>query len=210
MKTNDLVQLLAADARPTPPLRSVLLIAAGASGAVACLAFVALVGVRADLLSALAKPEVAFKFVFSAGVALAAAAYSVKASRPQDRQPTVAFFFPVLCLLGIGVVTELCITPSAAWLPAAVGTAPFGCLGMIVALSILPVLVLIQAMRSGAPRRPTLAGAAAGLCGGAIGATVFALYCPNDSVLFVACWYVLALTISCALGAIVGARRLAW
>jgi len=42
------------------------------SGAVACLAFVALVGVRADLLSALSNPQVAFKFVFSASVALAA------------------------------------------------------------------------------------------------------------------------------------------
>jgi len=29
-------------------------------------------------------------------------------------------------------------------------------------------------------------------------------------VLFVAGWYVLALTISCALGAMIGARRLAW
>ncbi len=107
-------------------------------------------------------------------------------------------------------MTEMYMTPSAAWLSAAIGTAPFRCLGMIVAVSILPVVALLEAMRSGAPPHPTLAGAAAGLCGGAMGAGIFALYCPNDSVLFVAGWYVLALTISCALGAMIGARRLAW
>ena len=78
------------------------------------------------------------------------------------------------------------------------------------AIALLPIAALLQAMRSGAPRRPALAGAAAGLGGGAIGAGVFALYCPNDSVLFVAIWYGLGLAIAGVLGAALGARRLAW
>jgi hypothetical protein len=84
------------------------------------------------------------------------------------------------------------------------------CLTTIFVLSLPATAALMAAMRSGAPRRPTLAGAAAGLGGGAIGAAVFALYCTNDSALFVAVWYVLGMLISGAIGAAVGASKLAW
>ena len=59
-------------------------------------------------------------------------------------------------------------------------------------------------------REGRLVASAAGIGGGAIGATVFALYCPNDSVLFVAKRYGLGLAMTGALGAAVAARRLEW
>ncbi len=193
MRTDDLVRLLAADARRATPLRTAVPLAAIASGAAACLAFVAIIGVRPELLSAMSDPRVAFKFAFAASVATAAVAYGLRVIRPEDRPSGFVFGVPVLALLLIGVVVETSVTPIAAWPSAALGFSPFRCVGLIVATSLLPIAALLQAMRPGAPARPGVAGAAAGLGGGAIGAMVFALYCPNDSVLFVAIWYVLAL-----------------
>ena len=210
MKTDDLVRLLAADARRTAAPRTAILRAALVSGIIVCLAFVALVGVRPDLLSALADPPVAFKFVFTASVASAAAAYGLRAIRPDDGSSPLVFALPVMVLLAGAAALELSVTPRATWLSAATGTAPLRCLVLIVASALFPVAALLATMRSGAPRRPALAGAAAGIGGGAIGAAVFALHCPNDSALFVAIWYGLGLAITGAIGASVGARRLAW
>ncbi|HUI21148.1 MAG TPA: NrsF family protein, partial [Methylocella sp.] len=58
--------------------------------------------------------------------------------------------------------------------------------------------------------RPALAGAAAGLLAGAIGAAFYATHCPDDSPLFVATWYTLAIAFVTAIGAIAGARLLRW
>ena len=210
MKTDDLVRLLTADAGRTVPPRTRIICTALASGASLCLAFVVLVGVRPDLLSALADPRVTFKFAFAASAGIAAAAYGTRAIRPEDRSSPLVFALPVIALLILAVSLELLVTPRAGWSSAAHGVAPLRCLAMILTLALPATAALLFAMRAGAPRRPTLAGAAAGLGGGAIGAAVFALYCPNDSALFVAAWYVPGLLIAGAIGAAFGRRRLAW
>ena len=71
-------------------------------------------------------------------------------------------------------------------------------------------LPLCSALRQGAPEHPALAGAAAGLLAGAIGAALYATHCPDDSPLFVAAWYSLAIGFVVALGAVAGARLLRW
>jgi hypothetical protein len=48
---------------------------------------------------------------------------------------------------------------------------------------------LLWALRGLAPTRPALAGAAAGLAAGAVGALAYALHCPELSPTFVAVWY---------------------
>jgi hypothetical protein len=84
------------------------------------------------------------------------------------------------------------------------------CLGAIILLS-LPALGLIVAMlRTGAPTRPSFAGAAAGLLAGSLGAAAYALACKNDGGLFVAVWYSAAILIVAGLGAVIGRRALAW
>jgi hypothetical protein len=210
MRTDDLVRLLAADARRTAPPRTLIILAVLASGAIACLALIALVGVRSDLLSALSDPRVTFKFAFAATAAIAAVAYGLRAIRPEDRSSPLFFALPVVALIAVGIALELSLTPASTWSSAAWGTTPFRCLGLIVTVALVPIAALLQALRAGAPCRPTIAGAAAGLGGGAIGAAVFALHCPNDSVLFVAIWYGLGIAIAGAVGAAGGRRRLAW
>jgi hypothetical protein len=81
---------------------------------------------------------------------------------------------------------------------------------------IVPVLAaptaagLLWLMRSFAPTRLTLAGAAIGALSGGIGAMAYAMYCPVDSMAFVTTWYVVAIALCAALGAVIGARLLRW
>jgi hypothetical protein len=69
---------------------------------------------------------------------------------------------------------------------------------------------LLLALRQGAPTRPGVAGAAAGLLAGGIAATFYAAHCTDDSPLFVATWYTLAIGALALLGAAVGQRFLRW
>jgi hypothetical protein len=74
-----------------------------------------------------------------------------------------------------------------------------------------PVLIAaLAALRRGAPTRPTLAGAVAGLAAGGLGATLYAAHCTDDSPLFVMAWYVPAIAIVTIAGALAGARLLRW
>jgi hypothetical protein len=66
------------------------------------------------------------------------------------------------------------------------------------------------ALRHGAPTRPALAGAAAGLLAGGLGAAVYASYCVEDSAFFLATWYTLAIAIVTSIGSALGARLLRW
>jgi hypothetical protein len=55
-----------------------------------------------------------------------------------------------------------------------------------------------------------LSGAAAGLGAGGLGAALYALHCSDDSPLFVAAWYSLAISIVAFAGASAGPRFLRW
>jgi hypothetical protein len=59
-------------------------------------------------------------------------------------------------------------------------------------------------------RPPGIAGAAAGLLAGALSATFYAAHCTDDSPLFVAVWYSLAIAILAARGAIAAPRLARW
>jgi hypothetical protein len=57
---------------------------------------------------------------------------------------------------------------------------------------------------------PALAGSVAGLLAGGIAAAVYAAHCDNDSPLFVATWYTLAIAGLALLGAIGASRFARW
>jgi hypothetical protein len=66
------------------------------------------------------------------------------------------------------------------------------------------------ALRSLAPTRLRLAGTAAGLAAGAVGASVYQLHCPELAAPFLGTWYVLGILAPAALGALIGPRLLRW
>jgi hypothetical protein len=84
------------------------------------------------------------------------------------------------------------------------------CLSLIPMLSLAPAASLLLALRHGAPARPGLAGAIAGLVAGGFGASLYALTCPDDSTLFVATWYTIAIAVVTAVSSFIGARFLRW
>ena len=55
-----------------------------------------------------------------------------------------------------------------------------------------------------------MAGAVAGLVAGGVGATLYAMHCTDDSPLFVALWYSLAVALVALAGAAAGRWLLRW
>ncbi|SFA94336.1 hypothetical protein SAMN03159496_01082 [Rhizobium sp. NFR07] len=84
------------------------------------------------------------------------------------------------------------------------------CVLAIVLASLPALLLLLAAIRRGAPTRPVGAGALAGLLAGSLGGLAYTIACINDGAAFVAIWYTLAVAIVAAIGAVIGNRLLSW
>jgi hypothetical protein len=108
------------------------------------------------------------------------------------------------------VLVELTKVPSALWGSTIMGTHAQNCLTLIPLLSIGPLGCLLLALRKGAPTRPGLAGAIAGLAASGIAATFYATNCTDDSPLFVVVWYPLAAGFVTLIGCLSGRRFLRW
>jgi hypothetical protein len=102
------------------------------------------------------------------------------------------------------------MTPPDHYLGKLVGSNAVHCLSLIPTLSIAPLAAALLAMRAGAPARPPLAGAAAGLVSAGLAATIYATNCTDDSPLFVVTWYTLATIVVAGVGAFCGDRLLRW
>jgi hypothetical protein len=73
----------------------------------------------------------------------------------------------------------------------------------------LPLLAAaLIALRRGAPSRPAVAGAFAGVLSAGLAATLYASHCTDDSPMFVATWYTIAIAFVAAIGALAGSRVL--
>lgn len=81
----------------------------------------------------------------------------------------------------------------------------------LIAMLASPVFVAsFWAMRDLAPTRLRLAGAAAGLFSGAVGAVVYCFHCPELDAPFIAFWYLLGMLIPAVIGTVLGPKLLHW
>ena len=211
MKTDDLIHALAADigTRPPPPSRRLALYGVLGLLLSACL-FALILRPRPDFGDVIETPRVAFKFLIALTLVAAAALVARRAMRP-DAHPRLAMvLLPVLALLGVGVGMELLVSPAASWGRRMLGHYALPCVALIPLLSLPSLALLLAAFRSGAPAQPAMAGAIAGLLAAGLGAGIYAMHCPDDSPLFVAVWYGLAVSIVTAIGAALGSRLLRW
>lgn len=213
MKTDELIAMLAHDAAAVAP-RSWQRRYAGALGAGllgAALLMVPLLGVRPDIADAVRLPmfwvKLAFPAVLAAGALLAAA----RLSRPGVPLGHVgaALAAPVLAIWLLAAVVLLAAAPKdramLIW-----GETWATCPVNVTLLSLPALVALLWVMKTLAPVRPVPAGAAAGLLAGALGATIYALHCPELAAPFIGIWYVLGMLMPTALGAVIGPRLLRW
>ena len=212
MKTSDLIASLAADSRaPTLPLKRRLAVAFGAGALVSLALFIALIGPRDDVMSAMRTVRFDLKFVDT--LALLAPSYflCLSLARPETSPGALlAWLAAPLAFLLVAAGVELVVVPRELWMTRIVGTHWHNCLTIIPLLSIAPLGALISALREGAPRYPALTGALAGAASAGVAATIYASNCTDDSPLFVVTWYPLATLIVVAAGAWAGHRWLQW
>ncbi len=210
MDTNELIGTLAADARrPATPLSTAWWAATGLAIALAAAAFSAILGPRPDIATAAETYRFLFKFLVT--ITLAASAFGcVRAlSRPGENwRRAVPYLAAAPALIAMAIVVELITLPSDTWSATMVGTNSVTCLTYVSLIGIGPLAIFLRTLHYNAPTRPTLAGAVAGLLAGGIAATFYAAQCTDDSPLFVATWYTIAVVILAVLGA-VGANRFA-
>ena len=212
MNTEQLIRALAAD-RPgrLPSLGAGFAAALAAGLAVAAVLFWLMLGPRSDIAAAAAMLPFIFKFVVTLVLAVAAAGLVLRLARPGAAGG--AWLLALLLgptLLALGITLELLSVPQSGWWPRLIGSNSLLCLASIPLLAAPVLAALVLALRQGAPTEPAIAGAVAGLLAGSLGAALYAAHCVDDSPLFVATWYGLAIALVTIIGALAGARLLRW
>ncbi|MDB5654403.1 MAG: hypothetical protein JWQ94_2016, partial [Tardiphaga sp.] len=113
-----------------------------------------------------------------------------------------------LVVLALGAGAEMTMPDRPPMLARWMGHNAMLCMSAIPVLALPILAAAIVALRQGAPSRPALAGAVAGLLSAGLAATLYAAHCVDDSPLFVATWYTLATALVTAIGALAGAKWL--
>lgn len=214
MRTDDLIERLAADTRVVPPFaierRVAVYLLAGAAAGLAVV--FALLGLRPDLSTAAGTPSFWIKFAFTAALGALGVVATCRLARPNAGAGFLVWGAVAVLLIGFGLAAaiEVLTAPAsdrfAIWLGSSWRTCP----SWILAVSAPILIAELMAMRAFAPTRPALAGLALGLASGGIGATLYGLHCQESTLAFLSTWYVLGMGAVGVLGAVLGQRILRW
>jgi hypothetical protein len=212
MRTEDLINALVADNAVRQARFSLIFAVSMVAGiALAALFFFSAIHLRPDLAAAAATPRLWLKVAVTLALVVTSAKVLPRLGVPGQ---TVGIWGWALLagpvLLALGVIAELSLSPMSSWWPKLIGRYANYCVVLIPLLSAGPLLCLFLALRQGAPSNTRIAGAAAGLLASSIGAALYAFHCTDDSPLFGAAWYSLAIAIVVAAGYALGPRFLRW
>ena len=211
MKTDDLIDALAAGLQPTRPAQLNPWLLAGAVAA-SVIAVTVLLGVRPALIDVLSSPTTWVKGLYSIGLAGAALWLGLRAGRPgaDTRAPLVALGAIVGLALLWGAV-ELMTAPGGERLAEWLGRTWTVCGRNILLVSAAAAVPTFLSARRLAPTRPAFSGFALGLAAGGIAATAYGvLHCPESTAAFVATWYSLGIAGAGLIGAVAGRFALRW
>lgn len=213
MKTNDLIDMLATGAnleQAGDPWRR-LVHAIGFGTLVSTVLMVKAIPVNPDLANVMQLLAFWEKLGFAAAIAAVALLMVFRLSTPGVR---LGNLFPALMapILAIWILAGIALASAE---PGARASLFFGntwkvCPFLITMLATPVFAASFWAMRDLAPTNLRLAGAAAGLFSGAVGAVVYCFHCPELTAPFIAFWYLLGILIPTAVGAVVGERLLRW
>ena len=212
MRTEDLIKALDADiSSKAMPLRSAWWISAAAAVVIAAVVFFLTIGPRPDIMIAMHTMRFLAKFVFTLVLAITAFGLIRALSTPgASTAKAAAWMLAAPLLVAVAVALELFMVPEPMWSTRMVGSNMMICMGFIPLIGIGPLAIFLWMLRYGAPTRPVLAGAVAGLLAGGLAATFYAAHCFDDSPLFVATWYTIAIAVLALLGALGGRFFVRW
>ena len=210
METDQLIRTLAADnAHRARPVGSVLTLALLVAAPVSVAIFLTQLGVRPDVMTAMRNPFFDLKFAVTLALAVSAIAISLHLSRPEASLRGWAWLLLIpVGLLVAGIAGEMMMPQRMPMMMRMVGKNAWNCLTSIPLMSLPLLAAALLGLRHGAPTRPALAGAIAGLLSAGLAATLYASHCTDDSPLFVATWYTIAAALVSAVGALAGPRVL--
>ncbi|WP_213771235.1 DUF1109 domain-containing protein [Bradyrhizobium sp. dw_78] len=210
MDTDQLIRTLAADngqrARPVGVMLALMLLTAAP---VSIAIFFLILGVRPDIMTAMHNPFFDLKFVVTLALAISAITVSLHLSRPEASLRGWAWLLLIPAgILAAGIGSEMMLPQRLPMMTRLVGYNSRVCMSAIPLMS-LPLLAgALIGLRRGAPTRPAVAGAIAGMLSAGLAATLYASHCADDSPLFVATWYSIATAAVAAVGALAGSRVL--
>ena len=210
MDTDQLIRTLAADnAYRARPVGFVLGLALLAAAPVSLLMFFAELGVRPDVMTAMRNPFFDLKFAVTLALAAAAITVALHLSRPEAHLRGWALLFVVPAgLLVAGISGEMMMPQRLPMMTRLVGSNSKVCMTAIPLISLPLLAASLIGLRHGAPARPAVSGAIAGMMSAGLAATLYASHCTDDSPLFVATWYTIATALVTAIGALVGSKVL--
>ncbi len=210
METEQLIRTLAADnPHRARPVGFVLALSLLAAAPVSFAMFLMTLGVRPDVMTAMHNPFFDLKFLITLALAISAIAVGLHLSRPEAslRDRGWLLLIPI-GIVAAGIAGEMMMPQRLPMMTRLIGQNSRVCTTAIPLLS-LPLLAgALIGLRHGAPARPALAGAMAGLISAGLAATLYASHCTDDSPLFVVTWYSIATAIVTAAGALIGAKVL--
>jgi hypothetical protein len=210
MKTDQLVEALVAEGAAARPIGNSLVLALAAGLALSLVVFFLTLGIRPDIRLALETWRFDLKIATALLGLVLAFGVCRDCARPDVPPHPLRRLLPLLALIVAAVAVELLLVPEAAWEQRLIGSNMLICLPMVPILSMAPLAAVLWMLRRSAPASPVLAGAAAGLVAALSGATLYAFHCFDDSPLFVATWYSLAVLVVTAVGAWAGHKLLRW
>ena len=210
METDQLIRALAADnGRRARPVGWVLALALLSAAPVSVAIFFAGLGVRPDVMSAMHHPFFDLKFAVTLSLAISAIAVALYLSRPEaSLQGRVWLLLIPAGFLVAGLSGEMMLPQRLPAMTRLVGNNSRLCLIAIPLMSLPLLAAALIGLRHGAPTRPSVTGAVAGLVSAGLAATLYASHCTDDSPLFVAAWYSIATALVAATGALAGPRVL--
>ena len=210
METDQLIRTLAADnAHRARPVGSVLALSLLLAAPVSIVIFLTELGVRPDVMTAMRNPFFDLKFAVTLALAISAIAISLHLSRPEASLRGWAWLLLIpIALLVAGIGGEMMMPQRPPMMTRLIGRNAWICLTSIPLMALPLLAAALLGLRHGAPTRPAVVGAIAGLLSAGLAATLYASHCTDDSPLFVATWYTIAAALVTAIGALAGPRVL--
>jgi hypothetical protein len=210
METDQLIRTLAADnAHRARPVGVVLALSLLSAAPVSVAMFFATLGVRPDVMTAMHNPFFDLKFVVTLAMAISAIAVSLHLSRPEVSLRGWGWLLLIpFGFLIAGISGEMMMPQRLPMMTRLIGTNSQACMMAIPLLSLPLLAAALIGLRHGAPARPAVTGAVAGLLSAGLAATLYASHCTDDSPLFVVTWYSIATAFVAAVGALAGSRVL--